>query len=109
LTFLICCLAGDVAAGVGGMSDMELAKMMQDDDLGADADTLIEALRCVADYRPAMLYQTVRVEKRVCPFATHCPAGIAIMVAARRQVVHTFQEAFSRAHLVFSACSCAGF
>jgi hypothetical protein len=32
------------------MSDMELAKMMQDDDLGADADTLLEALRCVADY-----------------------------------------------------------
>jgi hypothetical protein len=41
--------AGDVSAGVGGMSDMDLAKMMQDDDLGADADTLIEALRCVVE------------------------------------------------------------
>lgn len=32
---------------MGGMSDMELAKRMQDDDLGADAETLIKDLRCV--------------------------------------------------------------
>jgi len=35
----------DVDAGRAGMSDMEMAKLMQDDDLGADPDTLMAGLR----------------------------------------------------------------
>lgn len=34
-------------SGRAGMSDVELAKLMQDDDLGKDAPTLIQDLRCV--------------------------------------------------------------
>jgi hypothetical protein len=37
--------SGDVDDGLAGMSDMELAKLMQADDLGKDAGTLIDELR----------------------------------------------------------------
>lgn len=37
----------DVDAGMAGMADMNLAQLMQDDDLGADPETLIANLRCV--------------------------------------------------------------
>jgi hypothetical protein len=42
-----CCAGADIDLGLVGMSDMEIAKRMQDDDLGADPDALVNTLRYV--------------------------------------------------------------
>lgn len=39
--------AGDADGSTAGMADMDMAKLLQDDDLGEDAHTLVEKLRWV--------------------------------------------------------------